>query len=489
MNAILRRVTPRLLSLVVALSLMPSAASAQVPLTRWVRVEAGTTSNLLAVFEDASSVFAVGANGTLIRFDGARWTPLATPTTLSLNAVWAASVDNAFLVGMGGSIFHYDGRNVVRLAAGSSASLRGVWGRAPDDVTAVGDNGTILAFDGAEWKRMFSGTSSRLRGIHGAEGRLFAVGDNGTILSREKAGWVRMETPTTRNLFAVWVRNANDAFAVGHFGTVLRYNGRGWRVMETPTTQGLTGVWALPTDRVFAVGDNGTVLEFDGVGWSRVDTGTGIALNGVYRRFAVGNFGTVLVAVPATRPSATATASANDVSLTWQVPDGDTAAGFNVYRRVDGGPEALLAGPLPADTRRYDESGLAAGHTYSYVVGALQPDGGVVRSTPSEVHIDAAPATRNEAPRLDVSRVFPNPFTTSARVEMVMPESGRVRVAVYDVSGKQVAILVDSVQPAGHRAFSWDGRDGRGHRVSAGTYFLKIEAAQQSEVRKVVLVR
>ncbi len=57
-------------------------------------------------------VFAVGAEGTILHYDGADWAEMESPvfgTDEILTGVWGSSVDNVFAIGVGGTALHYDG--------------------------------------------------------------------------------------------------------------------------------------------------------------------------------------------------------------------------------------------------------------------------------------------------------------------------------------------------------------------------------------------
>ena len=57
------------------------------------------------------------------------------------------------------------------------------------------------------------------------------------------------------------------------------------------------------------------------------------------------------------------------------------------------------------------------------------------------------------------------------------------------MSGRRVRTLVDGVVPAGSRAFTWDGRDHRGHAVASGVYFYRMTTEGYQETRKMLLVK
>jgi hypothetical protein len=93
------------------------------------------------------------------------------------------------------------------------------------------------------------------------------------------------------------------------------------------------------------------------------------------------------------------------------------------------------------------------------------------------------------ATHLSLEPNAPNPFTDETRVAYSLPERGRVRLAVYDVAGREVAVLANGVQDAGHHNQSWDGRASHGARLTAGVYFARLEFGGRVEARKMVLTR
>lgn len=83
----------------------------------------------------------------------------------------------------------------------------------------------------------------------------------------------------------------------------------------------------------------------------------------------------------------------------------------------------------------------------------------------------------------------PNPASGSTRVAFTLPVAGPVRLDVHDASGRRVRTLAEGEHAAGRHAFTWDGRDGAGRALSAGLYFVRMEAVGRTQSRKVVLAR
>lgn len=83
----------------------------------------------------------------------------------------------------------------------------------------------------------------------------------------------------------------------------------------------------------------------------------------------------------------------------------------------------------------------------------------------------------------------PNPFGGVTEAEVFLAEAGRASVAVYDVRGRRVARILDTTLSAGTHRVSWDGRDQNGEALSSGVYFMRLQAAGHTQVRKLALTR
>jgi flagellar hook assembly protein FlgD len=83
----------------------------------------------------------------------------------------------------------------------------------------------------------------------------------------------------------------------------------------------------------------------------------------------------------------------------------------------------------------------------------------------------------------------PNPLRSHGEIAFTLPEAGTARLAIYDVAGRQVAVLTDGVRAAGRHTVPWDGRDTRGNVVPDGVYFVRLETADWVTSRKVVIAR
>lgn len=79
---------------------------------------------------------------------------------------------------------------------------------------------------------------------------------------------------------------------------------------------------------------------------------------------------------------------------------------------------------------------------------------------------------------------YPNPFNPTTTLHFDVPKHTHVRLAVSNVLGQVVAVLVDESLAPGHHAVSLNGSD-----WPSGTYFYRLEAGSFEAVRKMLLVK
>ncbi len=95
--------------------------------------------------------------------------------------------------------------------------------------------------------------------------------------------------------------------------------------------------------------------------------------------------------------------------------------------------------------------------------------------------VDRGPETVG---RMELEQNYPNPFNPSTQIRFTLQSSDVTRLAVYDVIGREVAVLVDGMMSAGqHQAtFNADG-------LPSGMYLVRLEAGGQVMTRKMSLVK
>ena len=84
---------------------------------------------------------------------------------------------------------------------------------------------------------------------------------------------------------------------------------------------------------------------------------------------------------------------------------------------------------------------------------------------------------------------YPNPFNPLTLISYELTSDILVNIIIYDMIGKKVKTLVNSLQTAGYKSIKWDATNNRNKPVSAGVYLYTIEAGDYSQTKKMVLLK
>ncbi|MDF2696356.1 MAG: Type fimbrial biosis protein PilY1 [Labilithrix sp.] len=297
----------------------------------------------------------------------------------ALTAIWGSSKDDVWAVGAGGTILHYDGTTWVRTPTGKLETLYNVWGSGPGDVWAVAHTGLVLHSDGfangsAVWQNMppterstnedvvssgrrifalwgssandlrfgLSTPHSLLFGLSSAD--LFFAGNSSQYVKSafDDGGLAWREIPGNAGVRAIWGSSANDVWmsVSGSFNvpgagpTILHgvpYEGPppspalatnpdcyfgcepgcstcamledplSWTPVDTQTWHLLEGIWGSSANDVWAVGPRGTIRRYrtGDSRWQPIDAPTQEDLHAVWGSgpndvWFVGDGGTIL---------------------------------------------------------------------------------------------------------------------------------------------------------------------------------------------------
>jgi hypothetical protein len=173
------------------------------------------------------------------------------------------------------------------------------------------------------------------------------------------------------------------------------------------------------------------------------------------------------------------------VLVNWRL-EGDEVAGVRVLRSVsEGEPVAVHENQLPGTATSYLDrldkglKPLAPGVEYRYWLEVTGTDGTTTRFGPTE-----AVTIPEETFTLVLYAAYPSPSREAVNIAYSLPEDGRVVLAVYDLSGRRVATLVDSELTAGRHEVTWNCAE-----VPSGVYLYKLETDAGSLTRRCVVGR
>ncbi len=83
-----------------------------------------------------------------------------------------------------------------------------------------------------------------------------------------------------------------------------------------------------------------------------------------------------------------------------------------------------------------------------------------------------------------LSQNYPNPFNPSTQIRYTIPADGLTSLIVYDMLGREVAVLENSMKHAGTHTASFDASN-----LSSGVYMYKLQSGSHTETRSMVVMK
>ncbi len=140
---------------------------------------------------------------------------------------------------------------------------------------------------------------------------------------------------------------------------------------------------------------------------------------------------------------------------------------------VSGIVELATAPKIPAGTYYLQVKRWSGYGSYYVIASTTRPAGQTVGV---EAPAPAVPAD------YALSQNFPNPFNPTTTIRYAVAAPGMVRLAVYDMLGREVAVLVNEVKQAGAHGVDWNAAG-----MPSGVYVYRLQAGKFSDVKRLVL--
>ena len=120
-----------------------------------------------------------------------------------------------------------------------------------------------------------------------------------------------------------------------------------------------------------------------------------------------------------------------------------------------------------------EDLGIVHENTMEYVQ-TLLPEGSISGAVSKE-------AERNE---FTLKQNYPNPFNPSTMISFALQTPSNVKLSIFDMAGKELAVLVNSNLKAGDHTFDWNASG-----LSSGTYFYRLSVNGEQIVKQMQLVK
>ena len=232
------------------------------------------------------------------------------------------------------------------------------------------------------------------------------------------------------------------------------------------------------------------------IGYYKMNDGIGTALTDEQTNFtlfplASGADGTIYnatweggdIPLPVELTSFNARVNQKNVILNWRTASESNNSGFGVQRQSTGEEWKELAfvkgsgtSSTPIDYA-YEDKNLKNGN-YSYRLKQVDYNGNYEYfSLSSNVEIGAPQ-------KYSISQNHPNPFNPTTKIYFDVPKVSSVKISVYDVSGREVKVLVNDKYQPGTYETMFDGS-----MYSSGVYFYKIQAGDFTKTMKMILLK
>jgi hypothetical protein len=247
----------------------------------WAHVPEARNRTFYDVYgASASNIFAVGADGLIMRYNGSAWSaqrfngttvvnePLNAPSIptrrIALRGLWGLPAFNfAVAVGDSGTVLYHDGAQWNDFSIDMDASLTDVWGTDFNNFYATTSDGRLIRWNGS-FLAYVPGVQApgALHTVWGTStSNVYVAGDGGMLYRYNGSSWTRVRLPTRGTLYAVWGTSASNMFVGGSDGALYRYNGTAW-IPEKTNEEQIYGFWGTSSGTdLFASAAGGKVFK------------------------------------------------------------------------------------------------------------------------------------------------------------------------------------------------------------------------------------
>ncbi len=131
----------------------------------------------------------------------------------------------------------------------------------------------------------------------------------------------------------------------------------------------------------------------------------------------------------------------------------------------------------------FTDNKISTGMDYTYRLSEVSTNGDVIEIGSTTVSVSAIPQTTQ------LFAAYPNPFNPSTNIKYNLANDSHVTMAVYDLLGRNIKSLVNQHQSAGQYSIQWDGSTDAGVTAPSGTYLLRMQAGNTTQMQKVMFIK
>ena len=156
------------------------------------------------------------------------------------------------------------------------------------------------------------------------------------------------------------------------------------------------------------------------------------------------------------------------------------------FHNVDGStdtypdnPDSFFSGPASSSWDDFSHTFTVPGE-YVYQCNPHASMGMVGTITVSALSIDEVTIPNNYS----IYSIYPNPFNPVTKITYGLREYSNVKIAIFDLSGKRVATLINKFQSSGYHSIDWNADN-----HASGIYFIKMITDEYINTKKIILFK
>ncbi len=156
------------------------------------------------------------------------------------------------------------------------------------------------------------------------------------------------------------------------------------------------------------------------------------------------------------------------------------------FHNVDGStdtypdnPDSFFSGSASSSWDDFSHTFTVAGE-YNYECNPHASGGMVGTITVSALSIDEVTIPNNYS----IYSIYPNPFNPITKITYGLREYSNVKIAIFDLTGKKVATLINKIQSSGYHSIDWNADN-----HASGIYFIKMITDEYINTKKLILFK
>jgi len=397
-----------------------------------------------------------GNNGILYKTTdgGDNWHPF-TISHENFNSVYFQNENTGWMVGEEGSILKTtDGGNTwTTRESGTPYFLKSICFVTPTTGWIVG-SAILKTTDGGEtWINKAPNKTDCYcnDGFFISPNTGWVIEGNGKIIKTSDGGdtWIKQSAESS-SLLSVYFLNKNTGWVAGYGGHILTTTdgGSSWHFLSNVPSEMLNDLFFIDIKTGWAVDNNGSIFKTTdgGLNWSKQSFSypwlTSVFFINENNGWVVGSEGTIY--------------STSDGGINWIDNSNDASTFFKSVFFIN------------------EKTG--------WIVG---DKGAILKTTNGgKTFVEEQGTQIQNADDLLLIQNYPNPFNPATSISYSLPQAGHVTLAVYDVLGRQVQVLVNGQQTAGKYTAEWHAGNS-----PSGVYFYRLQTGAVDLIRKMMLIR